>query len=132
LTLNNVLMQLVSDGSNAAARVTAKLADFGLSRVLPPGATHASAHEGGTPFCVAPETAAHRRASPASDMYSYGVIMWALVTALPLAVMDVAGVIRRNPVFPGFPLTMPDLPAAYTDLMLRCLSSLRQLNNPSK
>ncbi len=84
--------------------ILAKLADFGLSRRLDAQATHVSNFAAGTPFYVAPEvrkafcclaarsplarcgdsaacSALHqvvhyKRTSPASDIFSFGVIMW--------------------------------------------------------
>ncbi len=50
--------------------------DFGLSQRLDAQATHVSNFNAGTPFYVAPEVVAMKRTSPASDIFSFGVVAW--------------------------------------------------------
>jgi serine/threonine protein kinase len=73
----NILLKLEQNSQHA---VTAKLADFGVSAVVDPGATHVSNFSRGTPFWIAPEVAFSHKASHASDVYSFGVMAWSLYT----------------------------------------------------
>ncbi len=50
--------------------------DFGLSNRLDGQATHVSNFGAGTPFYVAPEVVNAKRTSPASDIFSFGVVAW--------------------------------------------------------
>jgi predicted Ser/Thr protein kinase len=59
-------------------RMFAKLLDFGLARSLV--ATRASTSLSGTPHYVAPERIRGEPASPASDVYGVGILMYELVT----------------------------------------------------
>jgi hypothetical protein len=69
----NVLLK-VDEGCDLG--FVAKLADFGLSRQLEQGATHLSNYAKGTPFYVAPEVVRDKTMSMASDIWSFGIIMW--------------------------------------------------------
>ncbi|MDQ3364998.1 MAG: serine/threonine protein kinase [Myxococcota bacterium] len=59
-------------------RMIAKLLDFGLARSLT--ATRASTSLSGTPHYVAPERIRGEPASPASDVYGVGILLYELVT----------------------------------------------------
>ncbi|KAF8060070.1 AMSH1 [Scenedesmus sp. PABB004] len=58
----------------------AKVADFGLSLTLGPADTHVSQMHMGTLTHMAPELLLHGRASKASDVYAYGILLWELST----------------------------------------------------
>eukprot|EP00775_Hariotina_reticulata_P004405 gene4405-4658_t len=58
----------------------AKVADFGLSLTLGPAETHVSQMHMGTLTHMAPELLLHGRASKASDVYAYGILLWELAT----------------------------------------------------
>eukprot|EP00879_Flechtneria_rotunda_P011426 GHRR01011935.1.p1 GENE.GHRR01011935.1~~GHRR01011935.1.p1 ORF type:complete len:356 (+),score=105.82 GHRR01011935.1:302-1369(+) len=60
----------------------AKVADFGLSLTLNPADTHVSQMHMGTLTHMAPELLLHGRASRASDVYAYGILLWELATGL--------------------------------------------------
>lgn len=59
-------------GGHAVVKVT----DFGFSRQLLPGQSHAAGARVGTPFYVSPELLDTQSLYPASDVYAFGVIMW--------------------------------------------------------
>lgn len=60
------------------ARLVAKLLDFGLARSLV--ASRASTSLSGTPHYVAPERIRGEPASPASDVYGVGILLYELLT----------------------------------------------------
>jgi serine/threonine protein kinase len=108
-------------GSNALS-VIAKLTDFGLSRALDPTATHVSNYRVGTASFMAPEVVQHGRMTPASDIYSVGVIMWCMLTSMDPWVSNEDGTFRVNPLFPRMPpsvLLRNSLDFAYVKLMDR-------------
>ena len=57
----------------------AKLMDFGVSRCLEPGVTHASTFAG-TLHYMAPEQISGGRATRATDIYGYGVLLYQMFT----------------------------------------------------
>lgn len=59
-----------------------QVADFGLSLALDPDSTHISQMHAGTLTHMAPELLLHGRASKASDVYAFGILLWELVTGL--------------------------------------------------
>lgn len=59
----------------------AKVTDFGLSRALASGQTHRSTHTLGTVSHMAPELLRFGKMSPAVDVFSFGIMMWELLTA---------------------------------------------------
>ncbi|KAG4168926.1 hypothetical protein ERO13_A12G054600v2 [Gossypium hirsutum] len=60
-----------------------KVADFGLSRLFPDGVTHVSTAPQGTPGYVDPEYFQCYQLSEKSDVYSYGVVLFELISAKP-------------------------------------------------
>ncbi|GFR46041.1 hypothetical protein Agub_g7510 [Astrephomene gubernaculifera] len=61
----------------------AKLADFGLSRALAADRTHLTTKTLGTVSYMCPVVLSTGRVSPASCVYSYGIILWELVSGRP-------------------------------------------------
>lgn len=55
-----------------------KVADFGLSRALLAGATHASTRHWGTVACQPPELLASGALRREGDVYAFGVLLWQL------------------------------------------------------
>ncbi|WIA16604.1 hypothetical protein OEZ85_013271 [Tetradesmus obliquus] len=71
---------LVRSNAAAAAGLTAKLADFGLSRALKQHQTHRTTKTCGTMSHMPPEVLKEGRMSPAMDVYAFGVMMWEAAT----------------------------------------------------
>eukprot|EP00884_Botryococcus_braunii_P016318 jgi/Botrbrau1/336/Bobra.0022s0290.1 len=71
----NVLLKSAGDDFR---RYICKLGDFGLSRVLGDQASHISTHTYGTISFMPPELVRDARLSKASDVYSFGIMMWEL------------------------------------------------------
>jgi serine/threonine protein kinase len=61
--------------------VCAQVSDFGLSMLLRPGQEHATAAQHGALAYMPPEMIGADRLSFATDVYSYGVVLWELLTA---------------------------------------------------
>lgn len=57
-----------------------KVADFGIARAMSEASAHAPSNLWGTPQYMAPEQAAGEPATPASDVYAVGVILFELLT----------------------------------------------------
>jgi eukaryotic-like serine/threonine-protein kinase len=66
--------------SSAAA---VKITDFGLSHRLPNGQDYAVGMCVGTQFFMAPEVLKLSHFYPASDVFSFGVILWELMAGTP-------------------------------------------------
>lgn len=75
----NVLIQITRLSENNY-QYTAKLCDFGLSKIKQDEDSSASLHMVGTPAWMAPEVIQDRKYSKASDVYSYGMVLWELLT----------------------------------------------------
>ncbi|WIA36802.1 hypothetical protein OEZ86_008057 [Tetradesmus obliquus] len=71
---------LVRSNAAAAAGLTAKLADFGLSRAMKQHQTHRTTKTWGTMSHMPPEVLKEGRMSPAMDVYAFGVMMWEAAT----------------------------------------------------
>ncbi|KAF2298626.1 hypothetical protein GH714_024410 [Hevea brasiliensis] len=61
-------------------RFEAKVADFGLAKFAPEGATHLSTRVAGTMGYVAPEYALYGQLTERSDVYSFGVVLLELLS----------------------------------------------------
>ena len=118
-----LLKSSAASPSNPRAFV-AKVSDFGLSMGLDPAATHVSNVFQGTLSYVAPEMLLHGKASFASDVYAFGILLWEMFTGaqpyagLPRALLGHEVALKgRRPEFP------PDCPFDYQLLACRCWES---------
>ncbi|KAG2494733.1 hypothetical protein HYH03_007246 [Edaphochlamys debaryana] len=114
----NVLLK----GSTTDPRgFVAKVADFGLSLRLSAEETHISNAYHGTLAYMAPETLVNGHVSPASDVYSFGIMLYELFTG-ETAMRDVnkaflAHSVAKENLRPTFP---PDLAAPFEYQLLAC------------
>ncbi|GIL48846.1 hypothetical protein Vafri_5268 [Volvox africanus] len=103
------------------AEMIAKVADFGLSRCLQEDQTHHSTKTVGTVTHMPPELLRSGKLTLSSDVYSFGIIMWELLTgSVPYRglmygeVVERVVVSHRRPEFPGH------TPPEYRSLAERC------------
>lgn len=87
-----------------SARGDAKLADFGLAKGERSAVRTATGMIVGTPEYLAPELFQGARATPASDVYSWGCLAYALVNRQPPHTGDLSSIVKasiRGKVRPG-------------------------------
>ncbi|KAG2488925.1 hypothetical protein HYH03_012547 [Edaphochlamys debaryana] len=144
LNPNNVLLK---QDPNSPSGVTVKVADLGLSVLLPFNRTHISHLRVGTPFYIDPVVVFKARPwgqraplatagsgigcvnghlSYAADVFSLGVMLWELYHGHPAGTTTAEGP-RYCPDFPSFP---PSCPEAYRITTHYCLQREPQ-NRPS-
>ena len=106
------------------------LMDFGLGRdresSLSSGSPRAGRGLSGTPLFMAPEVLRGERASVRSDLYSVGVVLYALVTgAVPVQASSLAKLIERHQRGGARAARdlRPDLPEAFVHVLERILSA---------
>eukprot|EP00198_Chlamydomonas_reinhardtii_P007667 XP_001697004.1 predicted protein [Chlamydomonas reinhardtii] len=105
LTPNNILLKR---DPSAQCGLSVKVADFGLSVVVPDSRTHLSNHRCGSPFYIAPEVYSHGQACTASDIFSFGVVLWELYTNTSAGQRDLAtSRLQYDSAFPELPPTCP-------------------------
>lgn len=119
----NILVKEVEEPGKRR-RVVAKLLDFGLARPLNPSRVQTGLS--GTPHYVAPERIRGEQASPASDVYSLGILLYELLAGrVPWdgAVQKIlAGHLDETPVPPSSYIE-GGLDEALENLILRALSN---------
>lgn len=98
----------------------AKLADFGLAKTRTLSIQSLSKMSQSVPWC-APEVLAGEKATPAVDIYSFGMVLWELVSGKhPYSTISSLGVLTRK-VLGGARETIPDtVPAVYRTLITAC------------
>ncbi|GIL50559.1 hypothetical protein Vafri_6721 [Volvox africanus] len=103
---------------------SAKLADFGLSHVLPDAVTSLVTNSWGSIAYMAPEAFAGK-VSRATDVWAFGVILWEMLTCkrpyLGLNPSEVIRGLQSNTLALSWPDEAP-MSAAIIDLGRRCLS----------
>ena len=114
---------------------TIKLTDFGIARVIGTGGGTKAGKSLGTPAYMSPEQVLGKQLGTASDIYSFGVVLYEMLTgkapfesANPLVVMG-------NHVYedPPPPKELnPDVPAILSELVMRMLKKKREkrISNP--
>ncbi|XP_010953124.3 receptor-interacting serine/threonine-protein kinase 3 isoform X1 [Camelus bactrianus] len=120
----------------------AKLADFGLSTFQGGSQSRAGSGESGcTPAYLAPELLAdiNQKASMASDVYSFGILMWAVLAGREAEIVDQTSLVREavcerqiRPPLTELPQSSPETPGleGLKDLMQHCWSHTPR-NRPS-
>ncbi|KAK9819991.1 hypothetical protein WJX72_004873 [[Myrmecia] bisecta] len=118
----NVLLKTVPKGSNSRG-FECKVADFGLSRAVA-AEGHYHTQTIGTVAYMPPEVLLDGNISLAADVYSFGILMWALFTGtVPYTGLGIHQVIFKviyQHARPDFPGELP--PPVYAALMQKCWS----------
>uniref|UniRef100_A0A3B3RF74 receptor protein-tyrosine kinase n=1 Tax=Paramormyrops kingsleyae TaxID=1676925 RepID=A0A3B3RF74_9TELE len=100
-----------------------KVSDFGLSRVLEDDAEGTYTTSGGKiPIrWTAPEAIAYRKFTSASDVWSFGIVMWEVMAFGERPYWDMSNQEVMKAINEGFRLPAPmDCPSAVYQLMLQC------------
>ncbi|GIL45404.1 hypothetical protein Vafri_2654 [Volvox africanus] len=108
-----------------SGRLQAKVGDFGLSfRLEEPEATHVTKGQLGSITHMAPEVLLHGHVSKASDVYSFGILLYELYTG-EQAYLDIPQPMLAYHVATsgGRPLLPSHCPAAYRGLAKACWAS---------
>ncbi|MEO8698585.1 MAG: protein kinase [Kofleriaceae bacterium] len=117
----------------------AKLVDFGLSRVVHEGTSETSASEGpmvGTPDYMAPEVWAGQQPSRRSDVYSFGAVLFELLSGAPpfahVEARELSRIVREEPAPEVVaPDTVAPIDSRLVRLIARCLERDPELRYPS-
>jgi serine/threonine-protein kinase len=108
-----------------AERITVKLADFGIAKLFGGVAHTALGHVVGTAEYMAPEQATGRPTDHRGDLYSLGLVMYAMLTgAPPFRGGQLTEIIdkQRRVIPPRVASLVPDVPAELDELIARLLS----------
>jgi serine/threonine-protein kinase len=124
LKTENVLVTLDRSG-----RLRAVLIDFGVAEVLGEGHSLVGSQVVGTPESMAPEQVSGRPIDYRCDIYSFGVLLYEMVTgAAPFTGMDVGRILRRVVEEAPMPPSQARgaerhfVPPALDELILACLA----------
>lgn len=100
----------------------AKIADFGLSIQMEKEQSHVDGMRMGTGGYVSPEVAVRGKILPASDIYSFGILLWELFTGelIQDALKDAPKVSSRLTMGSWRPIFQDDCPRAYWRLASMC------------
>ena len=112
-----------------------KLTDFSLARLLDSALTQLTGENNvlGTPAYMSPEQCEGKKASPQSDLYSLGIMVYEMVTgSLPFDAENYLAVLRHHMDTPPTPVRLlkPTLPLELEELIMKCLSKNPE-NRPS-
>ena len=122
-------MLITEDGGRERAR----LIDFGLAYATGDGWEPKSpdltqeGHAPGTPIYMSPQQAVHERPTPAFDIYSFGVMLYELISGNPPhegVPLEVLVARKCDPLCVPFPIgkMVPGTPVKLAELVDRCLS----------
>jgi serine/threonine protein kinase len=97
------------------------IADFGFSRFVERGKSLAQATMRGTPYYMAPEILSDDAYNFKVDVYSFGIMMFVIMTALdPYPNLQNQLALARQVMNGKRPTIPPDVSRAYADLMEKC------------
>ncbi|NXL83439.1 EPHA2 protein, partial [Alectura lathami] len=122
-SMNYVHRDLAARNILVNSNLVCKVSDFGLSRVLEddPEATYTTSG-GKIPIrWTAPEAISHRKFTSASDVWSYGIVMWEVMSYGERPYWELSNHEVMKAINEGFRLPAPlDCPSAVYQLMLQC------------
>ncbi|XP_061456587.1 ephrin type-A receptor 2 isoform X2 [Rhineura floridana] len=122
-SMNYVHRDLAARNILIDSQLVCKVSDFGLSRVLEddPDATYTTSG-GKIPIrWTAPEAISHRKFTSASDVWSYGIVMWEVMSYGERPYWELSNHEVMKAINEGFRLPAPmDCPSAIYQLMMRC------------
>ncbi|KAJ6656857.1 hypothetical protein lerEdw1_003188 [Lerista edwardsae] len=123
VSMNYVHRDLAARNILVNSQLVCKVSDFGLSRVLEddPDATYTTSG-GKIPIrWTAPEAISHRKFTSASDVWSYGIVMWEVMSYGERPYWELSNHEVMKAINEGFRLPAPmDCPSAIYQLMMRC------------
>ncbi|XP_072517007.1 ephrin type-B receptor 3-like isoform X3 [Salminus brasiliensis] len=130
--MNYVHRDLAARNILVNSNLVCKVSDFGLSRFLeddPSDPTYTSSLGGKIPIrWTAPEAIAYRKFTSASDVWSYGIVMWEVMSYGERPYWDMSNQDVINAVEQDYRLPPPmDCPTALHQLMLDCWVKERNL-----
>ncbi|XP_064186029.1 ephrin type-B receptor 3-like isoform X3 [Anguilla rostrata] len=130
--MNYVHRDLAARNILVNSNLVCKVSDFGLSRFLeddPNDPTYTSSLGGKIPIrWTAPEAIAYRKFTSASDVWSYGIVMWEVMSYGERPYWDMSNQDVINAVEQDYRLPPPmDCPTALHQLMLDCWVKERNL-----
>ncbi|XP_077439659.1 ephrin type-B receptor 3b isoform X13 [Vanacampus margaritifer] len=130
--MNYVHRDLAARNILVNSNLVCKVSDFGLSRFLeddPTDPTYTSSLGGKIPIrWTAPEAIAYRKFTSASDVWSYGIVMWEVMSYGERPYWDMSNQDVINAVEQDYRLPPPmDCPTALHQLMLDCWLKERNL-----
>uniref|UniRef100_A0A8C9IYR3 Ephrin type-A receptor 2 n=1 Tax=Panthera tigris altaica TaxID=74533 RepID=A0A8C9IYR3_PANTA len=121
--MNYVHRDLAARNILVNSNLVCKVSDFGLSRVLEddPEATYTTSG-GKIPIrWTAPEAISYRKFTSASDVWSYGIVMWEVMTYGERPYWELSNHEVMKAINEGFRLPTPmDCPSAIYQLMMQC------------
>ncbi|MEL7497805.1 MAG: WD40 repeat domain-containing serine/threonine protein kinase [Planctomycetota bacterium] len=126
---------LMVDSSNNALEDRIRITDFGLAKDVSDGSLQTkSGALIGTPAYMSPEQARQQPATPASDLYAIGAVLYEMITGQPPFEADnllaaIQSVIEKDPVPPS--RINPDVPRDLEAICLKCLEKHPSNRYPS-
>ncbi|XP_038602869.1 ephrin type-A receptor 2 [Tachyglossus aculeatus] len=121
--MNYVHRDLAARNILVNSQLVCKVSDFGLSRVLEddPDATYTTSG-GKIPIrWTAPEAISYRKFTSASDVWSYGIVMWEVMSYGERPYWELSNHEVMKAINEGFRLPAPmDCPSAIYQLMMQC------------
>eukprot|EP00061_Rhincodon_typus_P015745 g43597.t1 len=121
--MNYVHRDLAARNILVNSQLVCKVSDFGLSRVLEDDTEGTYTTSGGKiPIrWTAPEAIAYRKFTSASDVWSFGIVMWEVLSYGERPYWDMSNHEVMKSINEGFRLPAPmDCPSAIYQLMMQC------------